>query len=258
MKNYSHRFSVATLLLFPGIALITQSAVGQEAMRGLAQHDARESYRAWVFCADRSLSPAPEQFRKSLAVMEEITERDVTYNDLVWLIDIQSTAAPARLFAMPASSHRRSAGASAADALRDAKASLIDAIRRMSQVSGNTDLKDPLETALDILRAHSHAAARLLVMGSDFLSDTGPGQVSLEPPEAVRRGSAAGVTAWLFVTYPKEQYLRRLRMSQSDLLADVEEKWTANLRSRGSARVNVRPVDSIPVTVRAGELRAQK
>jgi hypothetical protein len=253
MNNFSHGFSVVSLLLFPGMALIAQGAVGQEAMRVLGQHDARQPYRAWVMCVDMSLSPTEEQFHKSLAAMEQIAERDITYNDLVWLIDIQSTARPAKLFAMPASCHRRSAGTSAADNLRDAKASLIDTLRRMSQVSDNTDLKDPIETALDILRAHTRAVARNLVVGSDFLTDVGHEQVSLEPPKAVGPESAAGVTAWLLVTYPKGRYLRHLRMSQSELLATVKEKWVANFRDRGASRVNVVPVDAIPVTVRAAQ-----
>lgn len=257
MKNFSQGFSLITLLVFPGMAFIAQGAIAQQSMHRSSEHDLTRPYRAWVMCVDRSLSPTEEQFRKSLAVMEEITERDITYNDLVWVIDIQSAAQPAKLFAMPSFNNRRSAGSLAADELRSSKAALISAINAMSQVSGRTDLRDPLESALDILRSHSGATARILVIGSDFLTDTTAGQVSVEPPKAIREESAAGIAAWLLVTYPKAPYLRRLGMSQSELLAKVEKTWATNLRERGASRVNVRPVDSIPATVRTADLRAR-
>ncbi len=92
-------------------------------------------------------------------------------------------------------------------------------------------------------------------MGSDFLTDTSPGQVSLDPPKAVRKESAAGVTALLLVTYPKLPYLRDLRISCSDLLTSIEAKWVSDFKSRGASSVTVRPVDSIPTTVRTADLR---
>jgi hypothetical protein len=255
MKNSCCRFAVFVRLLFVCLALIAHSAIAEQPMQKGVQHDPTRAYRALVICVDRSLSPAEEQFHKLLAVMEEIAERDVTYNDLVWLIDIQSSQRPARLFQMPARNSRRSAGASAAHGLRDSKSALISAIRDMSQVSGSTDLKDPLDAALDILRSHPHATERILLMGSDFLTDTGSRQVSLEPPKAARKGSAAGVAALLLVTYPKLQYLRGLRIAPSDLLTNIEAKWTSNLKGRGSSSVTVRLVDSVPISVRAAALR---
>ncbi len=246
MRNSSCRFAVVMLLLFPCFTLIAQTAAVELPMHPQMQHDPTRPYRAWVICIDTSLSPTEEQFRKSLAVMEEMAEKDVTYNDLVWVIQIQSTHRPPKLFQMPPANSRRSSGTAAADGLREAKLALISAIHQMSQVSGRTDLKNPLDDALDILRSHSQATARILVMGSDFLTDTSPGHVSFEPPKATREKSAAGVAALLLVTYPKLPYLLRLRISCSDLFTSIEAKWVTDLKNRGATTVKVRPVDSIP------------
>jgi hypothetical protein len=199
-----------------------------------------------------------EQFRKLLAILEAIAERDVTYNDIVWVIGIQSTLEPVQVFPMPAASSRRSGGTAAADGLRESKAALIAAIRRMSQVSRTTDLGSSVEAGLDILRSHPEATGRVIMIGSDFLTDAGVGPVSMVPPTAIRSGYATGVDALLLVTYPKLAYLKKVRISHSELLASIEAKWTAYFKEEDASNVTIRLVDTIPVAVQTATALEEK
>jgi hypothetical protein len=179
--------------------------------------------------------------------MEFIVANDITYNDLVWLCEIQSNLAQVKSFAMPAGTLRRSAGTAAADALRATKAALITAIHNMSQQPGDTNLQSPLEEALELVRSHPEATDRIIVLGSDFLTDLGNGKISLEPPVSVRVASAPPVKAVLLVTYPKMPYLQKIGISHSDLLSQIRMKWTEYLKKQNASSITIRLVDAIPV-----------
>jgi hypothetical protein len=237
----------ASLVLLISFTAFAQSRAGFSTPQ--VGHDQQRPYRALVMCIDRSRSPLDEQFRKLLVIMEAIAERDVTYNDVVWLIEIQSTLEPVQIFPMPAASSRRSDGTAAADGLRESKAALIAAIRRMSQVSDATDVRSSVEAGLDILRSHAEATVRVIVIGSDFVSDAGIGRASLIPPTARRNGYATGVNVLLLVTYPKPAYLQKIRISHSELLASIEAKWTAYFKEENASNVTVNLVDAIPLAV---------
>jgi hypothetical protein len=56
---------------------------------------------------------------------------------------------------------------------RNSAPQVLVAIRHKKQNAGATDLESTLEVALDLLREQPHAKQRLLVMRTDFLSDTG-------------------------------------------------------------------------------------
>ena len=242
--------AMALVSLMFSLALSGCVAVAAQPVSADVRHNPSQAYRAWVFCIDRSLSPREQQFGKLLGVLKGMAESKVTYNDLVWLLDIQADPGQARLFVMPqATQTRRSAPTGSAESLRRAKAELIQAIGAASQVSGRTNLKDPLEAALDILRAHQGASERILVMGSDFLTDSNSGRVSFEAPQTERAQSAAKINAFLLVTYPKPQYLRALRIGPSELLMKIEEDWKGNLYQRGALTVTVRAVDAMPMAV---------
>jgi hypothetical protein len=242
---------VTSLFLIPLLSLVFTCCIQAKPMGDSRvpqpKHDPQRPFRAWVLCIDRSLSPMEGQFRKLQAVMESIAANDVTYNDLVWLCEIQSSLAQVSLFAMPAGTSRRSAGTAAADALHEAKAALIAAIHNMSQLPGDTNLQSPLEEALELLRSHPEATSRIVVLGSDFLSDGGHGRISVEPPASVRVESGPAVKALLLVTYPKGSYLQRIGISHSDLLLQIQTKWTAYLKKQNSSSIMVRLVDAIPV-----------
>jgi hypothetical protein len=151
---------------------------------------------------------------------------------------------------MPAGSSRRSNRRAAQAGLLEAKSALLSAIHQLSQLPGNTDLESPLDAALNILRSHPQATSRMLIMGSDFLKDTGRGQVSMDPPATVHDRTAAGVVVLLLVTYPKPEYLSILRVSYSHLYENIQTKWTTFLKHKNASAVTVRLVDAVPVTVR--------
>jgi hypothetical protein len=183
---------------------------------------------------DTSFSPQGEQFRRLQAVAEEIVKRDVGPNDLVFLIQIQSSFDFTEPFQMPAGTTLASKERAADQALSDAKAEVLAAIHRTKQNAGTTDLKSTLEVALDLLRQQPHAKQRLLVMGTDFLSDRG----SVNPNPPMSRCRAAGVDTLLLVTYPKPKYLRAARLTALLLdLAGVNEH--AVLHIVGSKRWSV-------------------
>lgn len=244
MKNRPYFTAILMMLMFTGYALCASPFSSSPA--AVLRHDPNRPYSACVICLDTSLSPREDEFQRLLAIAQAIVQDEVTYNDLVWLIPIQSGLGPTQAFEMPAGSARRSVRSSRAAALAEAKAALLIAIRNMKQRSGTTDLQSSVEAALDLLRSHPNATRRLMVVGSDFLTDTGNGHVAIEPPQMSRAGSAAGVNALLLFTYPKPAYLQELKMSPSALLANVESEWTAYLNKNSASAVTILPADAVP------------
>jgi hypothetical protein len=203
-------------------------------------HNPNLPYKVWVVCLDTSLSLQPEQFRRLQVVAEEIVRRDVAPNDLVFLIQIQSGFGFTEPFQMPVGTTLASRKPEAARALSNAKADVIAAILRMKQNSRTTDLQSSLDVAFDLLGQQPRATQRLLIMGTDYLTDNG----SANPNPPISPIRAAGVDALLLVAYPKPEYLRGLRLGASSLLRIVETKWSAHFEDGGAHSVSVRLVDT--------------
>jgi hypothetical protein len=208
-------------------------------------HDPSRQYCAWVYCIDASKSPRDDQFRKLVDVMVASIDKDVAYNDLVWVIPIRSKLEPASMFAMPPGSSLRSLRSERRAALAAAKKAAISAVRGISQTSGTTDLQNPLETALKLLHSQPRAVRRVLVTGSDYVTDTGPGMLSMLPPAPSEDRPAEGVDALLLVTYPQQAYLDKLRASPGGLLKNVETKWASYFQAEGASAVTVLLVDAV-------------
>lgn len=203
-------------------------------------HNPNLPYQVWAVCLDSSLSLQPEQFRRLQTVTEEIVRRDVAPNDLVFLVQIQSGFGSTQPFQMPLGTTLASRKPEAANALANVKGEVIAAIARMTQDSHTTDLQSSLDVALDLLRDQPRATKRVLVMGTDYLTDHG--SANPNPPASPIR--AAGVDALLLVAYPKPEYLRALRLGASGLLRIVETKWAAHFDDGGAHSVSVRLVDT--------------
>lgn len=120
------------------------------------------------------------------------------------------------------------------------KGEVIEAIARMKQDSRTTDLQSTLDVALDLLRDQPGATKRVLIMGTDYLTDHG--SANPNPPTSPIR--AAGVDALLLVAYPKPECLRGLRLGASSLLRIVETKWAAHFEDGGAHSVSVHLVDA--------------
>src|ERR1035438_426538 len=105
----------------------------------------------------------------------------------------------------------------------------------MAQISGRTHLQIPIEEALDILRAQVAASRKILVVGSDFLTDTGAGVTDL-PPRFTRNRAAEGVDALLFVTYPRAPYLRLLSTLPSAYFQRLDTNWSNLFTGHGLPR----------------------
>jgi len=203
-------------------------------------HNPNLPYKVWVICLDLSLSLQAEQYRRLQVWAEQLVSRDVGPNDLVFLIPIRSGFESTLPFQMPAGSTLSAKKPAAAQALLEAKTEVIATIHGMKQNSGATDLKSTLEVAFDLMRQYPKATRRILIVGSDFLNDSG--LISPTPPAP--RGGAAGVETLLLVTYPKPKYLQRARLTASGLLENVETNWAAYFRNSGVQSVSVRLVDA--------------
>lgn len=178
-----------------------------------------------MICLDTSLSPDLEQFHRLQAVMEEVVRRDVSPNDLIFLIQIESGFGSTKPFAMPAGTTLASRKPEAAQVLADAKAQVIAAINAMKQDSHTTDLESTLHVALDLLRQEPNATQRLLLIGTDYITDNG--SVTSNPPTSPIR--VTGIDT-LLVAYPKPEYLHASR-----LLGNIETKWAAYLETAAPA-----------------------
>ena len=110
----------------------------------------------------------------------------------------------------------------------------------MKQDSRSSDLESSLDVALDLLRGQPRATKRVLIMGTDYLTDHGSANPN-PPPSPIR---AAGVDALLLVAYPKPEYLRALRLGASSLLRIVETKWAAHFEDGGAHSVSVHLIDT--------------
>jgi hypothetical protein len=154
---------------------------------------------------------------------------------------------PVRIFRMPGRVTRRSEHIDDVARLGAAKAKLESAIAGLSQVSGTTNLQVPIEAALEILRSQRSASRRIMVLGSDFLTDTGKGRVSAEPPVTTSRQSSATVEALLLVTYPKRKYMAPLAGTPTALFHNIESGWSDYMASQHVSGIQVRLVDSVPI-----------
>ncbi|MCC6585372.1 MAG: hypothetical protein IT168_01525 [Bryobacterales bacterium] len=175
--------------------------------------------------------------------MQSVVAAEVDYGDLVWIIQIQSTLDPVRQFAMPAAPAQRSTSGSASMRLQQTKNALLEQLRGMRQVPGNTDISSAFGAAFDILRSHPAALRRFVVAGSDYITDTARDRVSLQPPASLP--SAAGVDLVLLVCYPRAVWLQLLGFSHSEFLDSIESRWPVFLRTHGARNVAVRLVDSV-------------
>jgi hypothetical protein len=237
----SYRFWM--VLLLAG-ALMTQPVAAQSAPL--------HGYQAWAICIDRSLSPDKEQFQKLLGILVAIVEQEVSYEDAVWLIEIGGDRRPVTVFRMPGRRTRRSDPVDAEGRLRVDKTRLEEAIGGMSQVAASTNLQIPLEAALGILHSQTGASRRTLILGSDFLTDTGRDRVSAAPPAAPAGNAAAAVDALLLVMYPKPRYLELIGGTPVALFHKIEASWSNYLTGQQSGSVRVRLVDSVALDSRGG------
>ena len=203
-------------------------------------HNPNLPYQVWVVCLDSSLSLQPEQFRRLQTVAEEIVRRDVAPNDLIFLVPIRSRFGSTQPFQMPVGTTLASRKLEAVRALANARSEVVAAIARMKQDSRSTDLESSLDVALDLLRNQPRATKRVLIMGTDYLTDHG----SANPNPPASPIQATGVDALLLVAYPKPEYLRALRLGPSSLLRIVETKWAAHFKDGGAHSVSVRLVDT--------------
>jgi hypothetical protein len=115
----------------------------------------------------------------------------------------------------------------------------------MTQVSNATCIVDPVRRALGILSEQRGARSRILVIGSDFLTDDG-GHCSPNPGEARSVSGAAGIQVLLLYMIPKEADRRKCgETDSSHALESVRANWSTFFTSQGAASVNVERIDSI-------------
>jgi hypothetical protein len=62
----------------------------------------------------------------------------------------------------------------------------------------------------------------------------------------MRVESVSKVETVLLVTYPKLGYLERIGISHSDLLLQIQMKWTAYLKAQNESNIAIRLVDAVP------------
>lgn len=211
------------------------------------QHDPTMDHCAWVYCLDTSRSPLPEQFQKLKRVFQASVKGDLRGNDLAWLIPIGSGAPRVQLVPMPPVPFARSARQGSNDRLQKTKGRLIDIIGRLEQDAGRTDLKDPIESGLNILLEQPQAREKYLLIGSDFVEDEERGRLSLDPPNRTEGITAEGVHVIILITIPKNEYLRGLNISDAGLYRAISEKWGTYFRGLGAIDTTVRLVDAVAI-----------
>lgn len=200
---------------------------------------------ARVYCVDISRSPLPGQFEEFKEALVASVEKDVSYDDAIWVIMIGDGSAPVSKYLMPSGARRPipSDVAEAGNRLRLAKEPLLKQIRELRQHASRTTMATPIEEALTILNSAKNRS-RYLVIGSDFIEDSERGAIGVEAP--LSTGSRAqGVHVWLVLTYPGDDYLQRLRLSRSGLVSEVGQKWRSYFESLGASSISVSIADSI-------------
>jgi hypothetical protein len=233
------------------LILATTTACHAQQSTPVLAHDSSKPYQVWVLCIDRSKSPDKDEFRRLQLLLEDTVDREVDYNDLVWLVEIGSVLPPTAAYQMPAlTSNRRELRILAKDQMTKTKAELKQAIENMSQVTATTNLGASLDAARALLVNDKRATSRRLVIGTDFISDLGRGMVSIDPPATVLKHYTRGVNVNLIVTYPKWEYLRLVSSTPAELLEHVTRTWKPYFRDDGATSVAVTWVDAFPVTPR--------
>jgi hypothetical protein len=242
---------IMTLVLALSLSSCAVSrAMAQESTgssRPAGHHDPSAPFNTWALCIDSSRSVRPDQFVRMRQILQRLVETAVSYNDLVWLIEIRDYTRSARLYDMPRKVMDRTRAVAVDSGLRQRKSALVDAVSRLQQRAGSTDLSEPVSFALTLLATKPTAVLKTIVIGSDFVSDTGRLTTPF-PPASLGAASAAGMRVALVVTEPKDEYLQKLKLSGMGLFAIVKERWVAHFITIGAARVTAQPADAVPVS----------
>lgn len=213
-------------------------------------------YAAWVYCVDISTSPQPDQFAKGKGVIQKSAETDIKNNDAVWLIEVGEQPLTARSFTMPPAADKNGVRPIAPEQRMKAAADLkkdlmplVDTIRTLKQTSSVTNLNDVIARALGILK-DQRVREKSLVISSDYVNDLENNHLAAEPPPFDEKISAEGVAVTLLLTLPKQEYLRKLGMSETELERVVRQDWVQYFKNLKSASVAVKLVDSFPAADR--------
>lgn len=216
-------------------------------LKAAAAHDPTHSFDSWAVCIDTSLSVDPEQFAKTLRALTHILHTRVKANDLVWLILVKGDASTSALFEIPSVPHRRSSASIPLQPARGAEGILAAAIGALHQSAVFTDLADPLALGLNLLRTQNGGARKTLLIGSDFISDEGPGTISAHPPTSALHASAEGIAIEMLLACPTSKYLRRLQLTPAQIFEAVNTEWVKYFQHLGARSTSVRLVDAVPV-----------
>jgi hypothetical protein len=206
-------------------------------------HELSEPYTAWAFCPDTSLSLLPEEFERLKLICQDTVRSRVEPNDLVWLVPIGTRISFTSPFEIPPEAGTRS-GHTNAGAVEAAKLRVIVAIANLKQSSLSTDLKDPVESSLSLLRSHQAAQRRVLLIGSDFIQDAGGRVASVDPRI---EASAASVEVNMYVAQPQARYLDQMHITRYALVETVRTKSRGAFNCLGARSAAATPLDAIPV-----------
>ena len=204
--------------------------------------------RAWFFLVDTTTSVSPAQFDGIKRGMSDLLTTKVAGSDMVWIGEISDAPLTVTGVAMPyVGGHRSDRSADEMAELDRARRALAAKLAAMGQRAKATDLKSPVEKALGVLADQRMAAGRVLVIGSDFISDQNGHQPSPVPPPPSRGVSAAGDQVMLVVAEPDSGSMQKLRMSPADIYDTVTTGWKKYFADLGAVSVSAKHVDSIVV-----------
>src|SRR5205823_5264775 len=148
---------------------------------------------------------------------DTIVLRDLQPNDLVWLIRIGESSVAAQLFEIPFVGITRAERIRQLETMTNARNNVRAAIAALKQHGTRTDLRDPIETAIQLLQAKERAVSRILVVASDFVQDGSTGRPSTAPPPTSTAASARGIRVAMLHARPTDRYLSSMRLSASEL-----------------------------------------
>ncbi len=240
MKSKVTWVAAVTMLLTVWSHLLPAPAGGVRAQVAGGRHS------AWVFCVDTSLSVDNEQFDRAKDALRRTIDATVTFGDRVWMIEMGAAPAAARPFALPVGSLRKSDRDRTGEAMQRIKLEIHAALDGLSRRALSTDVGEPIERGLMILREQPAAFARKLVVVSDFVSDDGARRMRLTAQTPTPGVTAQGVEVGLLVARPTADYLRRFRLSPAAHAETVAREWRQYFTQVGARSYAARLVDAQP------------
>jgi hypothetical protein len=235
--------ALCSTVLLLGCSKQQPSSQAVQPETAITPHDPEQGFTAWVFCVDTSRSPREDEFARLKGLIRDTVDREVDFNDLVWVIPIGGGFTTSEPIQMPPRGRTRSEERDSIGHLKKQKDALIAEIDGLQQVAGNTDLKDPVELALSILKSQN-TGRKILMIGSDFIQDGA--RITPAAPPIGKSLSAKDVKVALLLTYPSPAYLNALRLSPNELRDIVTQKWGGYFASLGAANVALGLVDALP------------